>query len=138
MKQNLNTSEYKIDDNLEQYISLKHELMKNRLIRNDVDVIYSNIDISCYDYKLIDNELEVIFNVLVSHQYDGCNFLSESMQQVKLGFAFTNNKIIINNYFEFNGPSSIDNLQYTDDTIEALVQLYEEENNFYDSIFSTQ
>ena len=77
MKQNLNTSEYKIDDNLEQYISLKHELMKNRLIRNDVDVIYSNIDISCYDYKLIDNELEVIFNMMdVTFYLNQCNRLN--------------------------------------------------------------
>ncbi|QNU66539.1 hypothetical protein EHE19_017055 [Ruminiclostridium herbifermentans] len=41
-----------------QYLELKQDIMKNRMIRSKCEVSNFSIDTSCYDYLEIDNKVE--------------------------------------------------------------------------------
>ncbi|WP_150271170.1 amidase domain-containing protein [Paenibacillus tepidiphilus] len=101
MKQDMNISKYVKDDNVLQYVDLKHEILTNRKVRSNIDVTSFSLDVSIHDYQVLDNNVDITYNVLVKHQYKGLDQLSESMRQVKLGFTNENETIGITDYFEY-------------------------------------
>lgn len=155
-KQNMNVSKYVNDSELFQYIDLKHNIMKNRMIRSKCDTSNFSIDISRYDYVVSNNKVEITFNVLIKHQYNGCDVMSESMRRVKLGFENVDGLISIVDYFELTefdknvslkqGSSVIANqsvtlnssknssykLDFNKETIKILEDALAKENRFYD------
>lgn len=100
MKKDMDITQYVNDTELLQYLDLKHDIMKNRKVRSNCDVSNFSVDTSCYNYVVSDDKVEITYNVKVKHQYTGCDEMSESGQQVKLGFENVNGLISITDYFE--------------------------------------
>lgn len=157
MKKDMDINQYVNKKEVFQYIDLKHEIMKNRKVRSNINVSDFSVDTSCYDYDVTDNKVEITYNVKVKHQYTGCDEMSESGQRVKLGFENNNGLISITDYFEITdfdinvslaqkksvntervAVSSNENNSYKLDfgaeSIKILKDTLTEENSFYDKL----
>lgn len=156
MKQDMDMTKYVNGTELVQYLDLKQDIMKNRMARSKCEVSNFSVDTSCYDYLESDNKVEITYNVLVKHQYNGCTEMSESMQQVKLGFENVSGLMSITNYFEFtdfdinvslkqsktadtqqsltvnSSENSSYQLDFSKESIGILEDVLDKENEFYD------
>lgn len=52
--------------------------------------LYSNVNVECDDYESFNDEVTVIYNVLVQRKYEGSDEIAESMRQVRLNFKDDN------------------------------------------------
>lgn len=160
MKEDIDASKHINDIKLLQYIELKHTIMKNRLVRQNIEVSHSSIDVSYYNHNISDNKIEIIYNVLIKRQYKGCDEVAESMRQVKLEFANVNGFVNITDYFEFthfdlnvlsiqknyDSQNSLSinprnkstyNFEFNDNLIEILEHISTKETEFFDRLEST-
>lgn len=62
MKQDMNVSKYIKDENVLQYVDLKHDIIKNRNVRFDIDVSSFSLEVSVYDYQVLDNNVVITYN----------------------------------------------------------------------------
>lgn len=157
MKKDIDMSKYFDNKELIQYLDLKHDIMKNRVVRTNCEISNFSVETSCYDSKVLDNKVEITYNVLVKHQYRGFDEMSESMQQVKLGFENINDLVSIIDYFEFtnfdinvilkqgktvealtlnSNDNSFYKLDFGKESNEILENIFAKENEFYDKLDS--
>lgn len=101
MKQDLDMSKYSIKDEVGQYIKLKNKIMKEVSEKKYGEIAYTFTTVSCYNYRFLDDGIEIIFNVSVRNKCSGSDEVNESLQQVRLGFNYYKDSIVINDYFEY-------------------------------------
>lgn len=147
---------------LQEYIEIKHSIMKGRLVYQDLSVDEYDIEIDTKSYSVIGDEIEVVFTVLVKHKYAGNDTASESKQPVRLKFiSNSNNQLVIDDYYEYTefdrdiiikknaSNKSIDieysnelllqenvnaKINFDDDTLIILRKQLVEEKNYYDKL----
>ena len=71
------------------------------------EIAYTFTTVSCYNYRFLDDGIEIIFNVSVRNKCSGSDEVNESLQQVRLGFNYYKDSIIINDYLNILISTSI-------------------------------
>lgn len=119
---------YDIETDIAEYLDCKRKIMVDRLERSNCNVTYSDVNVECDDYESSNDEVTVIYNVLVQRKYEGSDEIAESMRQVRLNFKDDNATAEIADCFEYSEfDMNVFKKQNEDVTLVSI-----EDNNLYE------